>query len=64
MALWAQMGCPKDKLIVGVPFYGRTYTLGSPDNNGLRAGVKKWEGGGKSGPFTNATGFISYYEVS
>ena len=51
-------------MIVGVPFYGRTYTLGSASNNGLRAPVKKWEGGGKPGPYTNAKGFMSYYEVS
>lgn len=64
MQLWVDEGCPKDKLIVGVPFYGRTYTLGSPQNNGLRAGIKKWVGGGKEGPFTKEKGFMAYYEVS
>ncbi|CAG0883938.1 unnamed protein product [Cyprideis torosa] len=83
LALWEEKGCQRDKLIVGIPFYGRTYTLGSPMNTGLRAGkfgkkeivqsffldkrkvlrIKKWEGGGKPGEFTNATGFMSFYEV-
>lgn len=44
-------------------FYGRTYTLGSPDNHGLHAPVKKWDtNGGLPGRFTNESGFLSYFE--
>lgn len=44
-------------------FYGRTYTLGSPDNHGLHAPVKKWDtNGGLPGKFTNESGFLSYFE--
>lgn len=44
-------------------FYGRTYTLGSPDNHGLHAPVKKWDtNGGEPGKFTNESGFMSYFE--
>ena len=57
------MGMPKHKLIVGVPFYGRTYTLESKDNHGLRAPIKKWVGGGAKGNFTGSIGFLAYYEV-
>ena len=64
LKLWEDYGCPKEKLIVGVPFYGRSFTLGSAANNGLRAPVKKWEGGGKPAPYTNAKGFMAYYEVN
>lgn len=56
------MGAPKHKLIVGVPFYGRTYTLGNKENNGLRAPIKKWEQPG-AGKYTNESGLFAYYEV-
>lgn len=63
-ALWHSMGCPKHKLIVGMAFYGRTYTLGSKDNNKLHAPVKKWDTqGGLPGKFTNETGFLAYFEI-
>ncbi|CAG2161542.1 unnamed protein product, partial [Oppiella nova] len=64
--LWYTMGAPKHKLIIGVPFYGRTYTLGSKDNHGLRAPIKRWDannGGGEPGIYTNASGFLAYYEI-
>ena len=32
MQYWHQKGAPKDKLIMGVPFYGRSFVLQSPDN--------------------------------
>nr|AHL24866.1 chitinase 1C [Macrobrachium nipponense] len=61
--LWEDFGCPRDKIVIGTPFYGRTYTLGSPDNHGIHAGIKAWEGGGKPGPYTNATGTLAYFEI-
>jgi len=63
LQLWEDYGCAKDKLVVGVPFYGRTYTLGNPSNNDLGAPIVQYLGGGTPGPFTNATGFMGFLEI-
>ncbi|KAG9508827.1 hypothetical protein GZH46_02667 [Fragariocoptes setiger] len=61
--LWHTLGAPKHKLIIGVAFYGRTYTLGSKSEHGLKAPIKRWDtNGGKPGPYTNESGFLSYFE--
>ncbi|CAH1793773.1 unnamed protein product [Owenia fusiformis] len=55
---WVSKGAIKRKLVIGLPTYGRTYTLigghtlGSPIS-----------GPGRPGSITNETGFISYPEV-
>jgi chitinase len=57
---WLNGGVPTSKLLVSVPFYGRTYTLANPDNNGLGAPII---GNGAAGPYTGESGFLTYYEV-
>ncbi|XP_071956954.1 chitinase-3-like protein 1 [Antedon mediterranea] len=51
---------PREKLMVGISTYGRTFTLSSSWNTGLGAPVN---GGGNAGQYSREAGFMSYYEV-
>lgn len=61
--LWVDMGCSPDKLVIGMAFYGRSYILGDQSNTKPGAYIVKWENGGDPGEYTQARGFMSYYEV-
>lgn len=58
---WLDMGISKNKLVVGLPTYGMTFTLANPTENGVKAPAA---GGGRPGDYTKETGILSYYEVS
>lgn len=46
---------------VGMPLYGRTFTLASSSNDGLFAPDRG--NGGQAGRYTGEAGILAYYEV-
>lgn len=58
--LWVKLGAPKEKLIIGMPTYGRSFTLANPDKHGVNNPAS---GGGKAGEYTKESGFLAYYEI-
>ncbi|XP_060701392.1 acidic mammalian chitinase-like isoform X2 [Hemiscyllium ocellatum] len=59
MNYWRENGAPSEKLIVGFPTYGRTFTL-STSQTGVGAPAS---GPGQAGTFTREAGFLSFYEI-
>ncbi|XP_047609878.1 chitotriosidase-1 isoform X4 [Phacochoerus africanus] len=57
---WLQKGTPANKLILGMPTYGRSFTLASSLDTGV--GVPA-TGPGAPGPFTKEGGLLAYFEV-
>ncbi|XP_072336012.1 acidic mammalian chitinase-like [Scyliorhinus torazame] len=56
---WKENGAPAEKLLVGFPTYGRTFTLCSPDNKPGTAAC----GPAAPGNCTKAAGILAYYEI-
>ncbi|XP_017772020.1 PREDICTED: probable chitinase 3 [Nicrophorus vespilloides] len=59
-SLWVKLGAPKEKLIIGMPTYGRTFTLSNLSRYKVNSPAS---GGGKEGTYTKESGFLAYYEV-
>ncbi|KAK0161120.1 hypothetical protein PV327_009632 [Microctonus hyperodae] len=57
---WLSQGCPKEKLIMGIPTYGRSFTLCDPAKNSIGADAC---GPGDAGPYTRQPGMLGYNEI-
>jgi chitinase len=57
---WIKLGAPKEKLLIGMPTYGRSFTLNDPEKFDIGSPAKS---GGSSGKYTGEAGFLAYYEI-
>lgn len=60
MNYWKSQGAPAEKLIVGFPTYGNTFTLRNPGKHGVGASIA---GPGTPGKYTQEAGELAYFEV-
>ncbi|XP_070320843.1 oviduct-specific glycoprotein, partial [Odocoileus virginianus] len=60
MNYWRQLGAPPEKLLMGLPTYGRTFHLLRASQNELRAEAV---GPASPGKYTKQAGFLAYYEI-
>lgn len=56
-----EQNCSSSKMVLGLPAYGRTFTLADPGRNAVGDDVV---GPGVAGPLTLSSGFLGFHEVS
>ncbi|XP_037807480.1 probable chitinase 10 [Lucilia sericata] len=57
---WIEKGTPPEKLVMGMPLYGQSFSLADTNARSLN---DKTVGPGRAGTFTRAGGFLAYYEI-
>ena len=53
--MWTRLGTPKEKLVIGMPTYGRSFTLADRRKYVVNSPTT---GGGTAGEFTREAGFL------
>lgn len=59
MNYWITNGCPANKLVLGLPAYGRAFKV---SGNSFTPGSPA-AGSATAGPYTREAGFLAYYEI-
>ncbi|XP_063595451.1 probable chitinase 2 [Penaeus indicus] len=60
LKVYLDEGAPPEKLVLGVGFYGRTFNLQDPQDNGIAAPTLTTA---LAGPYTKEEGFMGYNEI-
>ncbi|XP_010873806.1 acidic mammalian chitinase [Esox lucius] len=60
MNYWKNNGAPAEKLIVGFPTYGNSFTLRNAADHGIGAAIA---GAGTPGKYTQEAGELAYFEI-
>ncbi|PVD37774.1 hypothetical protein C0Q70_00375 [Pomacea canaliculata] len=60
VSYWLDKGASPEKLVVGLPSYGRSFTLANKKDNGVGAPTN---GPGHPGPYSRESGILTYYEI-
>lgn len=58
--MYLDAGAPPEKVVLGLGFFGRSYLLQDPTNNGFGAPTLP---SAFAGPYTKEEGFLGYNEV-
>nr|CAH7763316.1 unnamed protein product [Callosobruchus chinensis] len=57
---YIKMGADPSKLVLGIPTYGRSYTLYNPEAHDIESPA---DGPGTMGEYTRENGYLAYYEI-
>lgn len=57
---WLSHGAPRSKIVMGLPSYGRSFTLTNPAINGVNA---LSSGPGTAGEYSIESGFLTFMEI-